>query len=111
MRSFDQAWNEIVDYVTTRSHVVTLVQEIENRVRYNKTTDAIVVESDVPNTIEKADFERVWKELESTGHLSRENTREAMGKYRASIVLALLVGALDLQYDTNPVTVYPPASR
>lgn len=107
MDNFDTAWNALVGYAVQNSHVHTLARESENRVGYDENTDAIIVDYDEHHLLTREQLARVWITLQEEGFLRRENTREALGEYRASVTLALIARALNLSYEERPVTVYP----
>jgi len=107
VRTFSDAWIELVAYARSHDSIETLSHGSENRLSYDASDHTILVDHDEPEPLHMADIERVWKTLEDDGALQRENTREALGKYRASVTLALLVRALDLPYESRPITVYP----
>lgn len=107
MNSFDTVWNALVGYVVQNNYVHTLARESENRVGYDENADAIIVDHDEHHLLTRKQLSRVWTTLQKDGYLRRENTREALGEYRASVTLALVARSLNLDYEERPVTVYP----
>lgn len=107
MQAFSTVWKELTTYAQSRDHVETLAHRSRNQIAYDASHDAIRVDHDEPELLHRADLEEVWQTFQEDGALQRENTREALGMYRASVTLALLARALDLPYDSRPITVYP----
>jgi hypothetical protein len=107
MHSSNGVWNAIVGYAVRNDSVETLVRGSKNAIEYDATADEIVLENDESYRLNRAQAERVWSVAVEDGYLRRENAREAMGAFRASVLLALLTRGLDLNYETNPVKVFP----
>lgn len=108
MDSVGAAWNALVGYAVREGGVETLARGSENDLAYDARADEIVLEDEEPYRLDRAQVERAWSVAREDGHLRRENARDAMGAFRASVLLALLARALDLPYSTNPVRVFPP---
>lgn len=110
MHSADGVWNAVVGYAVREGSVETLARGSENDLAYDAGADELVLENEAAYRLDRAQVGRAWSVARDDGHLRRENARDAMGAFRASVLLALLARALDLRYDTDPVRVFPPAS-
>lgn len=105
-RDFENAWIAILQYAESQSYVATLSHGNENEIRQGE--DAVEVrnvKTDEWREIPREDFRFAYEILQEEGTLTLDNIEPDLAG-RKSMVSAILARALDLEYDSRPLTVY-----
>jgi hypothetical protein len=104
--SFAPVWEDLLVYAEAEEYVATLSRGNRNEIR--RGVDAIEVrnlDTDEWRTIDRADFAYAYQVLQDEGELTLDAIEPELAG-RKSMVTAILTRALDLEYDSRPLTVY-----